>query len=141
MKKYNLVLVIFVLLAALLLAFCKKETDTKSDRLEGTSWVLYAYRKSKPIPGTTITANFENGQVRGSDVFNTFSGSYHLEGGKISIDNLAITLMACLEPEGIMEQEQMILEYFGDAQTFQLSDEQLMIFRSDGEALTFVLAE
>ncbi len=139
MMKFNLVLVIFVMVSALLLAFCID--DSVSDPLDGTSWVLFAYRKSKPIPGKTITADFEDGQVHGSAGCNTYSGNYAVSAGNISFENLVITLMACLEPQGIMEQEQMIMQFIRDAQTYQLSGEQLMIFRSDGEALTFVPKE
>jgi hypothetical protein len=40
-----------------------------------------------------------------------------------------------------MEQELMFVGFLGDAQSFQLSDGGLQIFRSDGEALTFVPQE
>jgi hypothetical protein len=49
--------------------------------------------------------------------------------------------MACLEPAGVMDQETMFVGFLGDAQTFQLGDGGLQIFRSDGEALTFVAQE
>ena len=49
--------------------------------------------------------------------------------------------MACLEPEGVMEQETMFVGFLGDAQTFRLSDGGLQIVRLDGEALTFVPQE
>ena len=141
MKKFNLVLIILIFVIAFLLAFCKENADSVSDPLNGTSWVLYAYRKSKPLPETTITAIFEDGQIRGSAGCNSFSGDYSVRGGKITVGPMAITMMACLDPEGVMEQEQLVLEYLGDAQTYQLSDERLMIYQSDGEALTFVPTE
>jgi heat shock protein HslJ len=42
-----------------------------------------------------------------------------------------------MEPEGIMEQEQLIMSFLSDAQEYRLEDGQLEIFRSDGEALAF----
>jgi len=57
------------------------------------------------------------------------------------VSDIAITEMACLEPAGAMEQELMYVEFLSDAQTFRFSDGQLQIFRSDGEALTFVPQE
>ncbi len=140
MKKYNLLLVVFILMIAFFLAFCNDESDSAADPLDATSWNLYAYRKSKPIPVTAITATFENGQIHGSAGCNSYSGKYSLTGQKINIEDLALTMMACTSPEGVMEQEQMIMQFFGDAQTFQLTDGQLMIFRTDGEALTFLPA-
>ena len=107
------------------------------DPLEGTSWELFAIRKSTPIPGSNTTATFKDGQVTGSAGCNSYFGSYEVNGDKISFGVLAITEMACMEPEGIMEQEIMIMEYLSNAQTFQLDDDMLMIFRPDGEALSF----
>ncbi len=138
MKKFNLIILLFILALAWVLTSCTGNEDTMSDPLDGTSWKLFAYRKSRPIPGTTITAEFENGQVQGSAGCNTFSGEYSISGGMIHFENVAITLMACLDPEGVMEQEQLIMEFIWDAQNYRLSADQLMIFRSDGEALTFV---
>nr|MBC8509594.1 hypothetical protein [Chloroflexota bacterium] len=59
MKKYNLLLVVFIFMIAFFLAFCNDESGTAADPLDGTSWVVFAYRKSKPIAETTITATFE----------------------------------------------------------------------------------
>ena len=112
-----------------------------SDPLAGTSWTLFAYRKTKPISGTTITASFEDGQVRGSAGCNSYGGSYRVSGETIAVGPLAITEMACMDPEGVMEQEQTVMELLHDAQTFRLADGQLQILRSDGEALTFVPQE
>jgi len=120
------------------LAACSRTDSAASDPLERTSWVLMAYRKSRPIVGTTITATFENGQVRGLASCNSYGGSYQVSDNTISVGQIAITEMACLEPEGIMEQETMFMEFLTDAQTFRFVGEQLQIYRSDGEALTFV---
>jgi heat shock protein HslJ len=52
-----------------------------------------------------------------------------------------MTEMYCMEPEGVMEQESLYLEMLGNAESFELSEGQLMIFMADGETLTFVPAE
>jgi len=46
--------------------------------------------------------------------------------------------MACSEPEGLMGQETIFLQFLGCAQRFEIVDGQLQIFWSDREALTFV---
>jgi len=125
-------------IAILALAACQGADSAASDPLDGTSWVLMAYRKTSPISGTTITATFEDGQVRGSAGCNSYSGSYQVSGDTITVGAVAITEMACLEPEGVMEQELLFVEFLTDAQTFRLADGQLQTFRPDGEALTFV---
>ena len=117
---------------------CSGARSASDDPLDGTSWTLMAYRKTRPIPGTTITATFEDGQVHGSAGCNSYGGSYQVSDDTITVGEIAITEMACLEPEGTMEQEVMFVEFIQDAQTFRFADAQLQIFRSDGEALTFV---
>ncbi|MFC2053758.1 hypothetical protein ACFLV7_05590 [Chloroflexota bacterium] len=35
-----------------------------NDPLENTPWMLMAYRKTRPIPGTIITTAFKDGNMR-----------------------------------------------------------------------------
>lgn len=125
----------------LTLAACGGDDQANDDPLDGTSWELIAYRKTRPIPGTTITAAFEDGKVSGSAGCNSYSGAYQISGDVITIDKLAITLMACMEPEGVMVQEMMFMEFLREAKTFRLLDNQLQIYWTDHEALTFIPKE
>ena len=122
---------------ALSLAGCGGSGSISGDPLDGTAWELAAYRKSRPISGTTITATFEDGRVYGSGGCNSYSGSYQVSGDAITVGALAWTEMACLEPDGVMEQEVLVMAYLADAQTFRLAEGQLLIVQSEGEALTF----
>jgi heat shock protein HslJ len=108
-----------------------------TDPLNGTSWTLTAYRKTQPVSGTTVTATFQNGEITGSAGCNSYFASYQVRGSKIEMGVIAQTEMACLDPEGVMEQEKTIMEFLWDAQEFLLTNGQLQIIRSDGEALTF----
>jgi heat shock protein HslJ len=112
-----------------------------ADPLDGTSWELIAYQEKNPIPGTTVTASFEDGQVRGTAGCNSYSGSYNTIGHQLKIEGIAWTLMACLEPEGIMDQEQQVMTLLSNAESFQVSEGQLKIFEADGGTLTFKLIE
>ena len=111
------------------------------DPLEGTSWALQSYRGAPPIPGRAITAVFKDGRVGGSSGCNSYGGSYQVKGEKISIGEIGMTEMACMDPVGVMDQEQAYLQSLGSAQTFELSNGQLVIYVSDHEALTFVPQE
>ena len=136
-KKY-LAVVALAGIVILALAACQGADSAAGDPLDGTSWMLMAYRKTRPISGTTITATFEGGQVRGSAGCNSYGGSYQVSGDTITVGAIAITEMACLEPEGLLDQELVFVEFLTYAQTFRVADGQLQISRSDGEALTFV---
>jgi heat shock protein HslJ len=109
-----------------------------SDPLNGTSWTLLVYGKTQPIPGTTFTAIFKGGKINGSSGCNSYGGSYQVSGDKITVSELGMTLMACPDPAGLMDQEAHLLDAMGKAQTFQLANGQLEIFALDGEMLTFV---
>jgi len=132
---------IAVLVGVLLLSWaaCRRASTPTNGTLEGTSWTLIAYRKTRPIAGTTITAMFQDGQVSGSAGCNSYRGPYTVSGSGISVGALASTKIACLDPEGAMAQETLFLELLQKAQTFRLSDGQLQVFFSEHEALTFEL--
>jgi heat shock protein HslJ len=133
------VLILLTGTLALSLAACSQADPASGDPLDGTSWELTAYRKTSPIPGTTLTATFEEGRVHGSAGCNSYSGSYQISDDAITVSELAITEMACMEPEGVMEQETTFVEFLTGAQTFRLAEEQLQIVTSDGhEMLTFI---
>jgi len=52
---------------------------------------------------------------------------YEVKGSKLSIFEMAFTEMACVSPEGVMEQEQEFLTILANAQSFQADDTTLTI--------------
>lgn len=130
-------LFVLVILTAILLSACG---GIGSDPLNGASWELHAFGKAFPVEGRAITISFEDGQVSGSAGCNSFGGEYQVSGANIEFGMLMSTLMACADP-AMMEQETAFMQFLGDAQRFEVADRQLQIYRSDGEALTFVPAE
>ena len=138
MRAGQCLLAAFLLAGLLASTACTLTSIESGDRLDGTSWVLIAYGQTAPIAGTTITASFEDGRVFGSSGCNTYSGTYKSRGDKLEISGLAWTLMACLGPEGVMDQERHVMSTLGDARDYQIAEGQLRIFPSAGEALTFI---
>lgn len=115
----------------------RNRSDPEPSNLEGTSWDLFAFRKTRPIEGTHFTLTFEDDQVRGNAGCNSYFGTYEVNGNQIVFSQLGMTEMACMEPEGLMEQEQYLLAFLSDGERFELKDGQLFIYRADGEALSF----
>jgi heat shock protein HslJ len=105
--------------------------------LEGTVWALMTYNDTIPIAGARPTLQFEDGQVSGNASCNHYGGSYEIEGDTIRFGDLFNTEMACLEPEGVMEQEQKYLEMLRSAQRFEMDDGVLRIHTASGGTLTF----
>ncbi len=126
----------FFLLGALLLTACGGRDSGAP--LVGTEWELVAYRKTKPLPNTSFTIKFEADQVSGNGGCNSYFGPYAIDGDKITIGPLGSTMMACPEPEGLMDQEQYLLGFLGAAQRYELAEGTLIIHRADRETLTFV---
>jgi len=120
---------------AILLVACG---GTGGDPLNGTTWELYSIGRYSPIVGSKTTIRFEDGQVSGLGGCNQYGGEYKSSGQMLSFSALYMTEMACMSPEGIMDQEQLFLQYLEDARSFEIVDGQLQIFWSDHEALTFV---
>jgi heat shock protein HslJ len=134
MKANYSVLISTAILVLFLLASCAGAN--RSDPLNGTAWTLTSIENSPPIGSAVLTVEFADGQIGGSSGCNSYSGSYKVQGGKITTDAIAMTLMACADPR-LMEQEQTFLEYLQNTPTYKLSAGELQIIRSDGKVLTF----
>ena len=105
--------------------------------LAGTTWDLFAYRKSSLIEDTSFTLTFNKAQVSGNAGCNQFFGAYQRDQEKIWFSDLGMTEMACMEPDGLMEQEQYLLEFLENIQRFERDTDKLFLIRGDGEALSF----
>jgi heat shock protein HslJ len=88
------------------------------------------------LQNSIVTAEFTQGKVGGSSSCNSYGGSYKINGRKFTAESIAMTLMACVDA-GVMEQEQAFLEILQNAQSFEIKDDQLLIFSSEGKSLSF----
>jgi heat shock protein HslJ len=115
----------------------------KNPMLEDSKWFLRSYGEQTNlkavIEGTEITASFNSAEsmVSGSAGCNTYFARYEVKGSRLSIFELAYTEMACLSPEGVMQQEQEFLSILESAQSFLADDTTLTIFCSGGLQLYF----
>jgi len=133
------------LLTAALLA-CNPTTDDGTQApatgLEGTEWQLLTLNGQPLLAGTTTTARFSQGQIDGSSGCNSYFGSYALRGSALQIEGLGGTEMACLEPAGVMEQEQTFLQTLGEVASYGLAHDQLRLQDAEGkEVLVFAPVE
>ena len=109
--------------------------------LTGTRWQLTAYNNGKGgftsvLSGTEITAVFnEDGSLQGSAGCNQYSATYTVDGENISISPGATTLMACLEPEGVMEQETAYLAALAASATYKIEGKTLELRNAEGTRL------
>ena len=131
--------IIFLVLLTIGLIACKGGAVAFEDK----EWVLESYGEpgnmQPVIEGTEITANFDSAkhEVRGSASCNSYFGDYQVNNNQLSIPALAYTEMACLEPEGVMDQEQQYLQLLRLADSYEMEDNGFHIICSDGTVLVF----
>jgi heat shock protein HslJ len=127
--KYILILAIIAVVIAT--TACSSPQGTSG--LENKKWKLESYgQEASPqevLYGTEITVTFEGGkdQVHGSSGVNTYSGSYRINGNRLSIQELTWTEMYRNDPPGVMEQEAEYLKLFEAAESFVIQDNKLKI--------------
>lgn len=94
------------------------------------------------VIGTEITATFdEDGTIFGSAGCNRYSGSFTVDGDQLSIVPLAMTMMLCIEPEGVMEQEAAYVAALETVATYSIDGDRLEMRTADGAlAVGFVAA-
>jgi heat shock protein HslJ len=98
------------LLLVTLLSACSGINPTNTPQLEGKTWVLTTYNDTQPIDGRQPILQFEADQVSGTTGCNHYGSAYQIGGNAIRFEGVFSTEMACLEPEGLMDQERIYLD-------------------------------
>jgi len=125
-------------LAGMTLAGCNGVGNAPPDPLDGTAWLLVSLDGKDSLPGIDITAVFEGGSLHGSSGCNRFGASYEIHRDSIEIREIQSTLMACIAPEGAMDQEQEFIARLSSSERYQIADGRLRLMSSDRDLLTFV---
>jgi heat shock protein HslJ len=108
-----------------------------SNELVGTSWELAEINGEVPVPGTAFTLTFQEAELGGT-ACNTYGGPYTADEGTIEVGEIISTMMACMEPEGTMDQESAYFDALSEATRYELSEEQLVLgTESTPSALVF----
>jgi heat shock protein HslJ len=123
----------------------QKDSTKQELTLEDTKWILLSYGETgnltDVLANTEITAEFVSaeGTVKGSAGCNSYFGSYEVEGGQLLIPGpVGATEMYCMEPEGVMDQEQKYLATLQLAESYEIDDDELSI-RCGSQVLIFRL--
>ena len=113
--------------------------------LEDHPWEVLSYNNGKEavvsvIIGSRMTAIFDGEQVAGTSGCNNYFGSYQADGESINIGPLANTEMACMEPERVMEQEQLYLAALQTASTYRIDGDRLEMRTAEGALAVSLVA-
>ncbi len=109
--------------------------------LDGTEWVMTSLNGSSPIVGASFTLVFSEGQVSGLSGCNSYFSDYTQDGESLSISMLGSTLMACIEPAGLMDQEAEFQSVLANVDSFSVEGDQLRLETPDGLFLLFEAQE
>ena len=131
MNRYGL---IFILLISTL-AFTACSSSGSGEALTEKIWIASELDGESLVPDTAITAEFDqDGNAVGMAGCNNYNTTYEVDGEKIQFGEvIGTTMMMC--PEPAMAQEQAYLAALGDAETFEINEDELVLYDSDGNAL------
>jgi heat shock protein HslJ len=130
LRKYREMTIVLVALVALLPA-CG--TPHEAVDLDGNEWILTSLNGETPLHDTQITLAFEDGVTGGFGGCNAYGGPYTSDGDALSIDEIASTAQACLEPEGVMGQESAYLDTLWAVGSYRVADERLELLDEAGQ--------
>jgi heat shock protein HslJ len=111
--------------------------------LDGSEWTLTTLKGSGLLPDTNITLGFASGHASGFAGCNAYGGPYSTgDAGALSVPMLEVTAQACLEPQGVMEQEHAYLAALQETAAYRVAGDQLGLVGAEGESLlTFARRE
>jgi heat shock protein HslJ len=103
--------------------------------LEGSTWTLAADSPlDVPLGDVVVTAVFDAGTLNGESGCNTYTTSYEVSEGTMTVaPEIAVTAMACPEPQMAVEDE--YLERLPRAATYTIDGSTLTLSDADGETL------
>ncbi|RLD01708.1 MAG: hypothetical protein DRI46_03115 [Chloroflexi bacterium] len=126
------------ILISLVLSSCGIFSEGSGANLNGTTWTLESYGGKSLIGNTAMTANFKSAEISGSTGCNHYFGAYQTKGDQITVEGLGWTEMACMDPEGIMKQEQTIMSLLSRATSYRIEGSKLYLQIASGEELIFL---
>jgi heat shock protein HslJ len=129
-------LILNLIILAIALSGCATFLEDGS-RLDGTGWELESIGSKIVDSERKPTLKFSDERASGSAGCNSFQGEYSTSGQEIKFADLAMTLMACPDAQGLMDLEQQYFSALQQAETYELSGDRLSIHMQDGSELVF----
>lgn len=132
MRKINIMTVLALLILFLMVpAGCKNASP-----LEGTRWSLIEINGGGIIDGTYISLSFYGNTAEGNGGCNRYYGEYSTEEPNLlNIQGPGATDEGCTEPEGVLEQERAYFKALSNAATYEIIDDNLVIYGQDNQKL------
>lgn len=91
----------------------------------------------EPLPGSTVTLEFDGQRASGSAGCNTYFAPYTARGDSLAVEPAVTTDMHCAQPEGLMRQEAEFLRLLPEMRRYRLPAGMLWLESDGGYALLF----
>ena len=128
-------LTFLALLIVIFLSACKPSTESAIE-LDSTRWKLQNLEDHQVLPGTTITLEFRDGQMKGSAGCNSYGAEYSIQARNgITFGSIVRNLEACIEPAGIMEQEEQYVHALWTITNYRAEEDRLTLLDEHDKAL------
>jgi len=119
-------------------AACVASCTSSGTRLAGTEWRLTSMSGRALIEGTEMSLTFDETTFSGSAGCNTYGGSYSADAVALRGRGIYATEMGCMEPEGVLEQEQAYLAALATVVSYRVENGRLEMHDEAGsQILTF----
>ena len=118
-----------------ILAACGGTPPADPATLTDTTWVLQELRGQAPLPGSTITLELAADMLGGTAGCNRYGGPYTAQQGRLTIGQTWMTLMYCLDPAGVMEQEQDYLAALAAVASYRTTAGRLELLDDAGQVV------
>jgi heat shock protein HslJ len=129
-------LLVATMTTALLVGACSAAGGS-GGTIEGIRWIATSVAVDgslQAVPaGVTADATFTGGTVAGYGGCNTYSGPATISGSKLTIGQLASTMMACVDPA--MALENAYLKALPAATSYTATADKLTLFDKDGKEI------
>jgi len=108
--------------------------------LGGVTWLLNTYQDQKGnqmnlIPDTRITAIFMSGELQGESGCNQYTAAIQLEEERMKIEDITVTEKYCMQPEKVMQQEQVYLEKLSNVTQYSIDGNRLQLKNQQGNTI------
>jgi len=122
-------------LISIILAACAPSIESEIE-LDGTRWKLQNIKGQELLAATTITIELRGNKIVGSAGCNSFGAEYSTQTrGDFTIHEIARNMEDCIEPEGIMEQEEQFIRTLGDVTSYRAEGDGLVFLDEQGNIL------
>jgi len=103
--------------------------------LAGMAWELQTLNGQPPLADAVPTLAFSEREISGVTGCNRYFGMYKAADGALTFGTMGVTEMYCMDPPGVMEQEQAFLAALGSVRSYQLTAERLDMLDAAGEVV------